>query len=153
MTEALELSVTRYIDAPPAVVWKVYTERTAEWFCPKPWYVEIDEMDFHAGGRSAIVIKGPNGEEMPNEGVFLEVIPERKIVSTDAFSAGWVPKGPFMTAITTFEPEGAGTRYTASARHWDEAAFKQHQEMGFENGWGTVADQLAALCEEATAGA
>ena len=39
------------------------------------------------------------------------------------------------------------TRYTAYARHWTEEAMTQHKEMGFDEGWGAVADQFAALCE------
>ncbi|MEJ7926080.1 SRPBCC family protein [Sphingobium sp. AN641] len=147
----LELSVTRHIAAPPDIVWQVWTERTADWFCPRPWTVTIDEMDLRPGGRSALTMHGPGGEHFPNEGVFLEVVPGRRIVSTDAYAAGWVPQKPFMTSITTFEPEDGGTRYTAAARHWDADSMKAHADMGFAEGWGKVADQLAALCEEAVA--
>jgi uncharacterized protein YndB with AHSA1/START domain len=52
-----------------------------------------------------------------------------------------------MVGIFSFEPEGEGTRYRGIARHWDEAVMKQHQEMGFEQGWGIVADQLAEIAE------
>ncbi|HPG24738.1 MAG TPA: SRPBCC domain-containing protein, partial [Myxococcota bacterium] len=40
-----------------------------------------------------------------------------------------------------------GTRYRASARHWDEASMRQHEEMGFVEGWEAVARQLAELVE------
>src|SRR3546814_8702524 len=66
------------------------------------------------------------------EGVILEVIPERKVVFTDAFAKGWIPKKPFILGVFSFEPEGEGTRYRGIARHWDEAAMKQHQEMRSE---------------------
>lgn len=148
-----ELSVTRYIDAPPEIVWKVWTELTADWFCPKPWTVTIGAMDLRAGGAFTMTMHGPDGEGFPNDGIFLEVVPNRRIVSTDAYTAGWVPQKPFMTAITTFEPEGAGTRYTAVARHWDAEARKTHEEMGFVDGWGKVANQLAAMCETSAASA
>lgn len=149
-----ELAIERIIDAPPAVVWRVWTERTEEWFCPKPWRVEIIAQELRPGGRSAMVMKGPNGEEHPQEGIILEVVPERRIVSTDAFHAGWVPAGPFMVGIWDFEPiEGGRTRYRAAARHWSAEAREQHEAMGFEAGWGVVADQLAELAEaEARAG-
>ncbi|MDX3901706.1 MAG: SRPBCC family protein [Sphingobium sp.] len=147
----LELSVTRFIAAPPEIVWKVWTDLTADWFCPKPWTVTIDEMDLRPGGRFAVTMHGPDGEIFPHDGIFLEVEPYRRIVSTDAYKAGWVPQKPFMTAITSFEPEGEGTRYTAAARHWDEEAKKSHEAMGFADGWGKVADQLAELCETSAA--
>ena len=50
----LTLTVTRLIDAPVEKVWKIATERQAEWWCPKPWTVELIEQDWRAGGRSAI---------------------------------------------------------------------------------------------------
>ena len=50
-------------------------------------------------------------------------------------------------ALDLIAPEGDGTRYTATARHWDEDTARRHAEMGFEQGWGVCADQLKALCE------
>ena len=48
-----------------------------------------------------------------------------------------------MTAIVTFEDLGGGrTRYTAIARHRNAKAAQTHSEMGFYDGWGTVATQL-----------
>src|SRR3546814_15372537 len=77
-------------------------------------------------------MRGPEGQVHAEEGVILEVIPERKVVFTDAFAKGWIPKKPFILGVFSFEPEGEGTRYRGIARHWDEAAMQQHQEMGFE---------------------
>jgi uncharacterized protein YndB with AHSA1/START domain len=145
--QSKELSITRYIDAPRAVVWKAFTERMEEWWCPKPWTTEIIEQDMRPGGRSAMIMRGPNGEEAPQEGVFLDVKPGELFIFTDAFTVGWQPSGPFMVGIMRFADEGKGTRYTGSARHWTEEAYKQHQEMGFEQGWSAVADQLAAIAE------
>jgi len=147
MSEMHELTVTRLIDAPVDAVWDIATERLVEWWCPKPWTTDILALDWRAGGRSAMVMHGPAGEAHPQEGVFLEVVPGERFVFTDAYAAGWVPQTPFMTGIFTFAEEGGKTRYTASARHWNEAAKTQHAEMGFEAGWGAVAEQLAALAE------
>ena len=145
--EQLELSVERLIDAPVDIVWQVWTERTEEWFCPKPWRVEIVEQDLRPGGRSELIMRGPDGEEIPMEGVFLEVVPQQRIVSTDAFKAGWVPQGPFMVAVTEFEDQGGRTLYRARARHWTREAKEQHEAMGFQQGWSKVAEQLAELAE------
>lgn len=150
----LELSISRYIDAPPAIVYRVWTERTAEWFAPKPFMTRVIAQELRPGGRSAIEMEGPDGSRHPEEGVFLEVVPNERIVTTNLFAAGWEPRTTktsecdfAMVAITTFEPEGHGTRYTARARHFDAGAVQQHKEMGFEQGWGMVADQLAELAE------
>lgn len=143
----LSLSVTIYIEAAPEHVWQVMTERQEEWWCPKPWRVEIVEQDWRAGGRAAMTMHGPNGETMPNEGVFLEVTPGVRYVVTDAFQAGWQPAGPFMVGVWGIAPEGSGTRFTGEARHWTREARDKHQAMGFEQGWGVVAEQLKELCE------
>lgn len=137
-----ELVVERLIDAPADAVWKAWTEHLEEWWCPKPWTTEVIEHDLRAGGRAATIMRGPNGEEHVNEGVFLEVIPGRKVVFTDAFTAGWVPAGPFLVGFMEFTPEGDKTRYRGGARHWNEAAYDQHKQMGFEAGWAKVAEQL-----------
>src|SRR3546814_10492708 len=60
-----ELSVTRYIDAPPAKVWQILTERQNEWWCPRPWRAEVDEQDRRAGGVCNMTFHGPDGEAMP----------------------------------------------------------------------------------------
>ena len=142
-----ELSIERIIDAPPETVFKVWTERLEEWWAPKPWTTKIVEMVLRPGGRSSMIMSGPDGASAPMEGVILEVVANRSIVFTNAFKAGWIPQTPFMVGFFTFTPEGKGTRYRAGARHWDEAARKQHEAMGFATGWGIVAGQLAALAE------
>lgn len=147
--DPLELSVTRLIDAPVETVWRVATERLPEWFCPKPWRTEVIEQDWRAGGRSALVMHGPNGERSEGDGVFLEVSPPHRFVFTDAYRVGWVPHTPFMTGTLEFADEGGRTRYTATARHWTAEARDQHAAMGFEQGWGVVAEQLAELAEAA----
>jgi len=150
MSDLFELSVTRLIDAPVATVWHVWTERLAEWWAPRPWTTELIAFDLAAGGAFSAVMHGPAaGESSPIEGVLLEVVPERRIVFTNALRAGWVPQAPFIVGLFTFAEEEGKTRYTAAARHWDVATMQQHEAMGFEQGWGQCADQLAEIAEAA----
>lgn len=142
-----ELSITRFIAAPPARVWDVMTNRQPEWWCPRPWRAEVVAQERRAGGRASLTMYGPEGEVMPNEGIFLAWEEGRRFATTDAVTADLAPAGPFMIGIWEIAPEGEGTRYTASARHWTEEAMRQHAEMGFEAGWNACADQLQALCE------
>ncbi len=142
-----DLSITRLIDAPVAKVWEAWTAHLAEWFCPRPWTTEMIALELRAGGRSALVLRGPNGEENAIEGTYLEVTPQRRIVSTDAFGPGWAPQGPFMVRIDDFADEGGKTRYTATARHWTAEARDSHAAMGFEPGWNAATDQLEAVAK------
>jgi uncharacterized protein YndB with AHSA1/START domain len=147
MTGIYELSIERLIDAPVEAVWRAYTDHINEWFCPKPWRAEVDVMDLRAGGQSKVTMYGPDGEVMPNDGVYLEVVEQRKIVFTDAFRSGWIPQGPFIVGTFEYTPQGNKTLFRGSARHWTAEAMEQHKAMGFEQGWGTMADQLAEVAE------
>lgn len=144
-----ELSITRFIDAPPGAVWDAMTNRLSEWFCPAPWRAEVDVDERCAGGRLDMTFCGPDGEKMPQNGIYLAYDEGRRFVTTDAMTGDYEPAGPFMIGLWEIEPEGDGTRFTATARHWTQEACDQHREMGFEQGWGAAADQLAGLCEQA----
>ena len=145
MTDPLELSISRRLDAPRAAVWRAFTEHLAEWWCPAPWTTEVIEQDWRAGGRSALVLRGPDGESQSLEGVVLEIVPAERFVFTNALTVGWRPQAPFMVGVFTFADEDGGTRYTASARHWTAEGAEQHLAMGFEAGWTAVALQLEAV--------
>ena len=145
-----ELVLARIIDATPEQVFRAWTtpERFPDWFCPKPWRAECEKMDLRPGGASVVTMYGPDGEVSPNRGVYLEVVPNRKIVFTDAYTEGWVPSddGGMMTAVLTFEPaEGGKTLYVARVGHPTAEKRKQHEQMGFHDGWGVVAEQLEAV--------
>ena len=92
------------LDAPRGNIWRCWTEPALlmQWFCPKPWFVSEARIDLRPGGEFYTLMNGPNGEEMPLHGVYLEVVEGEKIVFTDAFSAPWQPsEKPFMMAIVS----------------------------------------------------
>jgi len=143
-----ELVLTRLIDAPREKLYRAWTDATLlkQWFAPLPWTTPHAELDVRPGGASNIVMRSPEGNDMPCPGVFLEVVPNQRLVFTDAYTRAWQPsEKPFMTVIVTFEDEGGKTRYTARARHWTVADREAHEKMGFHQGWGQCADQLTAL--------
>ncbi len=148
MRDDLDLVLTRSIDAPPEQVNRAWTDPSliTQWFTPPPYVTTHAELDVRPGGSSLVVMRGPDGVDFPNRGVYLEVIDNRRLVFTDAYVAAWEPSAkPFMTVVLTFEPEGSGTRYTARVRHWTAADRDAHKDMGFETGWGVATDQLVAL--------
>ena len=147
-TSDRELVLTRLIDAPREKLYRAWTDATLlkQWFAPLPWTTPHAELDVRPGGASNIVMRSPEGNDMPCPGVFLEVVPNQRLVFTDAYTSAWQPsEKPFMTVILTFEDEGGKTRYTARVRHWTVADREAHEKMGFHQGWGQCADQLTAL--------
>ncbi len=141
----LDLVLTREVNAPREVLFTCWTtpEHLVHWFVPKPHKVSACTLDVRAGGACNTTFD-IDGTQMENNGVYLEVVPNEKLVFTDTYTAGWKPNPePFMTAIVTFEDIGGGrTRYTAIARHRNAEAAKTHADMGFHDGWGTVVTQL-----------
>jgi uncharacterized protein YndB with AHSA1/START domain len=147
-TDGRDLILTRMIDAPPEKVYRAWTdpELFKQWFVPQPWTISKAEMDIRPGGSSLIVMRNPEGEEFPNPGLFLEVVPNQRLVFTDAYRKAWQPsEKPFLTVVVTFENADGKTRYTAKAMHWTDADREAHENMGFHVGWPIVAEQLAAL--------
>lgn len=147
---ALDLVLERVIDVPRERVWRAWTEpeHVKKWFVPAPWTMPECEIDLRPGGAFRSVMRSPEGEEFPSAGCYLEIVPNERLVWTDALLPGYRPaEKPFFTAVITLAPEGAGTRYTAMAIHGDQAGRQRHEEMGFHEGWGTCLDQLVALAK------
>lgn len=150
--EGYELRLERLLDAPRAHVWRCWTEPKLleQWFAPQSWTTEVKALEQRPGGASHIVMRGPDGEESDGVGAWLEAVPEQRLVFTNAFTAGWAPSAqpavvPFMTTVVEMSDEGGRTRYVVRALHWTEEARRQHEEMGFHEGWGQITGQLEAL--------
>jgi uncharacterized protein YndB with AHSA1/START domain len=153
----LDLVLERVVDVPRELVWQAWTmpEHLKKWFTPAPWTTVDCEIDLRPGGLFRTVMRSPEGEEFPNVGCYLEIVKNEKLVWTDALLPGYrpVPKpesgaGMLFTAIVLLETHEKGTKYTAIAMHKDEADRKNHEEMGFYDGWSQCLDQLVALVKE-----
>ncbi len=143
-----ELVLTRIINAPRERVFRAWTdsELLKQWFAPPPYTTPVADLNVRPGGANLVVMRDPEGNDFPNRGVYLEVVENERLVFTDAYTEAWEPaQKPFMTVILTFGDEGGKTRYTAGVRHWTVADRETHEKMGFHEGWGRCADQLAAL--------
>ena len=64
MSDLYELSVSRLIKASPETVWRIFVERTGEWFCPRPWTTPVVDWDLRVGGRANVVLQSPEGESL-----------------------------------------------------------------------------------------
>jgi uncharacterized protein YndB with AHSA1/START domain len=143
----LDLTISRFLNASRAQIWQAWSnpELLKQWWCPKPWATEVRGFDMRPGGAFDTLMHGPDGEQSPNPGVFLDVVPGERIVFTTSLTAGYRPAtAPFLaiTAIFTLADEGKGTRYSARVLHEDKAARDRHEEMGFHEGWGICITQL-----------
>ncbi len=160
-TTKLDLSFTRVVDVPRPSVWRAWTEPELlmPWFCPLPWKTVDCEIDLRPGGIFRTTMMSPEGTEYPNVGCYLEVLPNAKLVWTNALLPGFRPNAVAQTSgsndvnfLFTAKVELAdhpqGTRYTATVIHADEAGCQKHADMGFEGGWSTALDQLVAMVKK-----
>lgn len=148
----LDLTISRVIKAPRSVVWDAWTDPASfeQWWVPAPARCKVVEMDLRPGGAFVTHISENGGDFAPHLGAcFLAIDELERIVFTNALVGGWRPaEQPFMTAIITLEDHPLGTHYVAHAMHKNNADRNMHEELGFYDGWGTVAAQLATLVEQ-----
>lgn len=152
MGNGTELAIARQIKAPPAAVWDAWSDpaKLALWWIPAPIECRVDTLDLRPGGGFVTRMREGGGDFQPHvDGCFLEAIPEKKLVFTTVMTEGWQPVEPWLaiTAILTFEPQDGGTLYSARVLHKSPEDSRKHDEMGFQDGWGTTLGQLAALIE------
>ena len=155
----LDLQFERIVDVPREKIWAAWTtpKLLMPWFCPLPWKTIECEIDLRPGGIFHTVMQSPEGQRFPNNGCYLEVIPNQKIVWTNALEPSFRPAKQavanpdhpceefIMTATIMLEVVAGGTKYTAHVMHANKEARIQHEQMGFKEGWGTCLDQLVAI--------
>jgi len=157
----LDLVLERFVDVPRERVWKalVEPEQVKQWFTPVPWKTVDCEIDLRPGGIFRTVLQSPEGVNTTHTGCYIEVIPQERVIWTMALLPGFRPAPPSQaedancgaltfTCVTTLEVQGAGTKYTARALHGDPRHSREHEKMGFHEGWGAAFEQLVAMLKK-----
>src|ERR671933_1431990 len=82
-----EIVMRRVFDAPRRLVFDAWTtpELFARWFGARGWSVPVCEIDLRPGGRYRYVMRGPDGQEVAMAGVYREVVPPERLVTTERF--------------------------------------------------------------------
>lgn len=152
MPSPSELSIARFIAAPPAAVWDAWSDpaKLAHWWIPAPIACDVVKLDLRPGGGFETRMREGDGDWQPHvEACVLEAVPNKRLVWTTVLRDGWQPVEPWLalTAILTFEAQDGGTLYSSRVLHRSPEDSAKHEAMGFREGWGTVLGQLAALLE------
>jgi uncharacterized protein YndB with AHSA1/START domain len=139
----VELTIVRVFDAPREAVWRAWTEpeQLAQWFGPRGISTPLDKirMDLRPGGEASLVmVDDASGEEYPNTGTYLEVVPPERLVWKDD---GYPDGAGAGTVTVTLRDLGDKTELTLRA----VADFAETVRAQAEVGWGTSFDKLAAL--------
>lgn len=150
MTTELDLTLTRRVAASPATVYRCWTEPELlkQFFAPKPGKTVDAKLDVRPGGAFYTKMVFEEYGEIESEGCYLIVEPAKRLVFTDCLSADFRPSAqPFFTADLNFIETEEGCEYNVIARHGSAESVKRHEEMGFHEGWGTVAGQMAEIAK------
>ena len=156
MSERLDLTVERTLDAPLDLVWRAWTsaEHIKRWWAPRPYKTSECEIELKPGGKFHTRMIGPDGFDFSGTACILEVVPEKRIIWSSTMKDGYRPNefsnqsgnGFPFTAIHDFVDAGGGkTRYRATVLHASVKDRDAHAAMGFEGGWGTCAEQMAEV--------
>lgn len=139
----VEFTIVRVLDAPRGAVWQAWTdpEQLAQWFGPRGVSTPRDKirMDVRPGGvASLVMVDDASGEEYPNSGTYVEVVPPERLVWKD----DGYPDGTGAGTVTvTLRDLGDKTELTLYA----VADFTETVRAQAEVGWGSTFDKLAEL--------
>jgi uncharacterized protein YndB with AHSA1/START domain len=130
------LSINKVINAPVNLVWEAWTdpEHLIKWWAPQGMKTKIVEHDFKVGGKWKYTMPMPDGNEFSSEGTYLEIVPNKKIITT----ADMKPMTEGVELHVTFEADGDKTNFTFSVLHATEEYKNAQEQMGFYNGWGSA---------------
>lgn len=148
----LDLTISREIAAPRQSVWDAWADprKLEKWWLPAPAKCRVISQDLRAGGAFRTEMSEDGGEFQPHiDGCFLAVEEGTRIAFTTALDSEWRPAddGLAISAVITLSDRPGGTLYEAVVMHGSAAERQRHEELGFEDGWGTVIRQLAELVE------
>ncbi len=103
-----DILLTRVFDAPRHLVWLCITEPALmrQWYGPRGHEMVLSEIDLRVGGAWRSVSRGPGGRDVGFRGVYKEIMPPSRLVSTESFDDF---PGDALVTITLTENAGKTT--------------------------------------------
>jgi uncharacterized protein YndB with AHSA1/START domain len=156
------LVIERVFDAPPALVFRVWTEaeHVKNWWGPADFTAPHVTIDPRVGGTFHFCMRAPDGSELWVAGVFTEVDAPRRLAWTKWFADA---QGHRVSATTykmgddipdeirdtfTFDPVDAGRRTKLTVRSGMPAEVSRR--YGEDVGWNSSLDRFAVELARAT---
>lgn len=151
-----EIVMTRVFDAPRRLVFEAHTrpELVRRWLGVfGGWSMEVCEIDLRVGGTFRYLWRGPGGAQMGMRGVYREIVPDERLVSTEVFDEPWY-EGEAVDTLELSE-QGGRTTLTLTVVYASKAArdavLETPMEQGVAAGYDNLAGQLASLGRGANA--
>jgi uncharacterized protein YndB with AHSA1/START domain len=128
LAERPSLTLERFYPVAPQKVWRAWTDPRAlsRWFGPGgPQPVALAELDVRVGGRFRILFGGTQGTEHEVQGVYREVVPNRRLVFTWVWPRS-TPERESRVSIELREARGGTELVFTHAQFFDEAVRDDH---------------------------
>ena len=139
-----ELVMTRVFDAPRNLVYDAFTkpELVRRWLLgPDGWSMPTCEIDLKVGGKYRYVWRrDSDGTEMGMGGVYREIVPNQKLVTTEKFDQAWYPGEAVGTLVLT--EQGGKTTLTQTVLYQSKDARDGVLKSGMESGVSRSYDRL-----------
>lgn len=150
MASDREIVISRVFDAPRELVWKATTEprHVAQWWGPREMTLVVCDADVRTGGTWRYVQRGPDGQEFPFRGVYLEVLPPEKAIMTQNFDVEPYSASEMVITVTLEEIQGSKTELRTSMVFDSPEACSGALAMGMERGMRESWDRLAELLQK-----
>ena len=107
-----QILITREFDAPKHLVFKAWTtpELVKRWWHANRGEVTIAEIDLRVGGKWRYVGQSPDGQPVAFHGEYREIVPNERIVSTEAYEGAPDPDtNATVNTLTLTEVDGRTT--------------------------------------------
>jgi uncharacterized protein YndB with AHSA1/START domain len=138
-----QILITRAFEAPKHLVYKAWTtpELVNRWWSGRQGRVTSAEIDLRVGGLWRFVMVASGGYEVAFHGVYHEIVPEERIVSTEVFEG--MPDAEALDTVTFTEVDGR-TTLTLLVQH----ASKEHRDAHIDSGMETGMQESFDLLEQ-----
>jgi uncharacterized protein YndB with AHSA1/START domain len=147
ITAERTVTLTRVIDAPRELVFRLWTEpkHMAAWWGPRCFDNPVCELDVRPGGAIRIHMRGPDGTVYPMTGTFREIMPPRRLVF-EAVAEDQAGNALLRSlTVVTFAEEGDKTKLTVHADAIGLSPLAPQMLAGMEAGWTQSLEKLAEL--------
>jgi uncharacterized protein YndB with AHSA1/START domain len=138
-----EIAMSRVFDAPRRLVWEAHTNPThvSQWLLGPPgWTMPVCEIDLRPGGTWRFVWRKSKGEEMEMQGVYREVKPPERLVSTER----WGPEWPETINTLVLTEKDGRTTLTQTVLYPSKEARDAALKTGMKDGANQSYDRLEA---------
>jgi uncharacterized protein YndB with AHSA1/START domain len=107
-----EILIVREFDAPKEAVYRVWTEPeyVRQWWHANRGTMKVCDIDLRPGGKWRYAMDTPDGFEVAFHGTYREVVPNERLVSTEAFEGVPEPdENASVNTVTFTEVDGRTT--------------------------------------------